>query len=366
MRRLTLSTALAGPRTGPSRVLVGVDFDEPSLAAARWVAHHFARDAQIVLVHVIPVPSGPPFLLRYLRAPGALFEQLAPPLRGGLQGLAGVLGAERTRAELRAGDPAEQLAAAAAAIGADLVCVGRPREWADTAKHGRNTVDRLLRRLRIPLVQPAGELRAPPAHLLAAVDGGDASIALLATAWSHAARLEARLTSLHVVDETVRRYARSALQACEACTLGAAVGADAGDVEDAIRGVALEWLRRALERAGARAERSEVDVRAGDPGGEILHAARRADADLIVVGRSGHDAVSAGDVGSATRMLLRAAPCPVLVLPPASVPAHPGDPSGRTRERESASAPAKRDRAVPAWRVSEGLDSPPAARSGAA
>src|SRR5688572_11930910 len=126
MRRLSVSTAFAGPRTDPARVLVGVDFEEPSLAAARWVACHFARDAQIVLVHVIPVPSGPPFLLRYLRAPGALFEQLAPPLRGGLQGLAGVLGAERTLVELRAGDPAEQLAAAAAAVGADLVCVGRP------------------------------------------------------------------------------------------------------------------------------------------------------------------------------------------------------------------------------------------------
>jgi nucleotide-binding universal stress UspA family protein len=361
MPHLSLSPPFAGPPAGPARVVVGVDFDEPSLAAARWVAHHFARDAQIVLVHVIPVPDGPPFLLRHLRAPGALFEQLAPPLRGGLQGLAVVLGAERTRVELRAGDPAAELAAAAADANADLVCVGRPQGWADSAKHGRNTADRLLRRVGLPVIRPAGALHAPPSHVLAAVDGGDETPAILAAAWSLAARFEARLTSLHVVDDAVRRYAWSALSACDASDLGAAVGADVGDVEAAIREVAEAWLRAGLERAGARAERSDVRVRDGDPGGEILAAARHLDADLIVVGRTGRDAVSASDVGSATRLLLRAAPCPVLVLPPASAPMHPADPSGRARTQERASPAPKRSHTVRAWHVGNGGDAPPAA-----
>lgn len=335
MRHHTLDPDFGGPRTGPERVLVGIDFGEPSLAAARWVADHLARDAQIVLVHVIPVPSGPPFLLNHLRAPGPLFEQVTPPLWGGLHGLAAVLGAERTRVELRAGDPAEELAAAASATGADLVCVGRPRERGDTARHGRNTVNRLLRRLDVPLLQPAGVLNTPPSQILAAVDGGDASDAVLSKAWSVAARLEARLTSLHVLDDVVGHYARSALEACDPLPRSGArtvPAARVGDVDEALRSVAARWMRAALGRIGARTERCDVRVGEGDPGADILAATHRMGTDLIVVGRTGRDAVGTSEVGSTTRLLLRVAPCPILFVPGAPVRREPSGP-GRGRAK---------------------------------
>jgi hypothetical protein len=58
----------------------------------------------------------------------------------------------------------------------------------------------------------------------------------------------------------------------------------------------------------------------GDAGQEIVATARRSGADVIVVGRGGdrsHAEVPAGAlcVGSAARLVLWAAPCPVLVLP---------------------------------------------------
>ena len=364
MRHDRIELPLAGPRAGPERVVVGIDFGEPSLAAARWAADQLARDAQIVLVHVIPVPGGPPFLLRHLRAPGALFEQVTPALWGGLHGLASVLGAHRTRVELRAGDPARELANAAAATGAELVVVGRSRERGDTARHGRNTVDRLLRRLRVPLLRPAGAMHAPPAHVLAAVDGGAESDAVLASAWSLAARLESRLTSLHVLDDAVRHYARSALEACGAVSDGGASATSEETVDETLRAVACRWMREALERAGARVERSDVRVAEGDPGAGILALARRLPAELIVVGRSGSDADGASEVGSTTRLLLRAAPCSIMIVPQAGVPHGP-----RGEESRRAARATQRSRAAWAPRVGERGgrgDLPPAARGGAA
>jgi nucleotide-binding universal stress UspA family protein len=43
-------------------------------------------------------------------------------------------------------------------------------------------------------------------------------------------------------------------------------------------------------------------------------------ADLIVVGRNGSHAMSAVDIGSTTRLTLRAAKVPVLVVPSADMP----------------------------------------------
>lgn len=360
MRLHTFDSAPARPRTGAVRVLVGVDFGDPSLAAARWVADHLARDAEIVLVHVIPVPSGPPFLLKHLRAPGPLFEQVTPPLWGGLRGLAEVLGASRTRVELRAGDPAEELGAAAAASGADLVCVGRPRERGETAGLGRNTVGRLLRRIDVPLLQPAGPLLSAPARVLAAMDGGDSSDAVASAAWAVAARTEARLTSLHVLDDVVRHYARTAREACESFS-GAddasAREASATEEEEALRRAAASWMRATLARAGAREERCDVLVGEGDPGGDILATARRLAAELIVVGRAGTDATGSNEVGSTTRLLLRVAPCPILVVPPAPVRGPAPGPG-----REQTVRHARRARTSWAPRVGGWGDPPPAAR----
>ena len=44
------------------RILVGVDFRQPSLAAARWAATHFGSCTRIELAHVLSVPEVPGFL----------------------------------------------------------------------------------------------------------------------------------------------------------------------------------------------------------------------------------------------------------------------------------------------------------------
>lgn len=312
MRRRTVAFGppMVPPPAGPSprRVLIAVDFSTRSLAGARWVARHLAPDAELVLAHVLPVPHAPAFLRGHLRSPQPFVREVAAPMRGSLEGLAEALGPERVRVELRAGEPAEQLADVAVAHDVDLVCVGRPRHRGDTVKLGRNTVDRLLRQTRVPLLQAAGMLEAAPASILTAVDGGAGSGAVLRLAWSLAARLEAQLTALHVVDEDVRAYVR-------AMEAAAGLAENAAAAERALWNAAAGWLARSLEEAGARSGRCHAMVGQGDPGQAVLTAARQSDADLVVLGRSGHDALSASTVGSTTRLVLRAATCPVLVVP---------------------------------------------------
>jgi nucleotide-binding universal stress UspA family protein len=74
------------------------------------------------------------------------------------------------------------------------------------------------------------------------------------------------------------------------------------------------WLRRLSDDVGQSLE-SRTIVAVGAPGPVILERARVSRADLIVMGRNGSHAMRAGDMGSATRLTLRAAPVPVLVVP---------------------------------------------------
>jgi universal stress protein A len=56
----------------------------------------------------------------------------------------------------------------------------------------------------------------------------------------------------------------------------------------------------------------------GQPAAEIVAHAARSGADLLVVGAHGHSAVSRLMLGSVAEQVVRRAPCPVLVVPPAA------------------------------------------------
>jgi hypothetical protein len=70
----------------PQRILVGVDFNQPSLAAAKWATAHFGSRAAIELMHVVPVPEMPGFLPPSMLA---LDDHLVASTGNPLQGLAG-------------------------------------------------------------------------------------------------------------------------------------------------------------------------------------------------------------------------------------------------------------------------------------
>jgi universal stress protein A len=69
--------------------------------------------------------------------------------------------------------------------------------------------------------------------------------------------------------------------------------------------------------------RTEIEVRMGDPGTEIISAARKRTADLIVMATHGRKGLRRLVLGSVAESVIRQAPCPVLTIRPHSLATKP-------------------------------------------
>jgi len=293
----------------PARILVGVDFRQPSLAAARWAAAHFEACA-IELAHVFPIPEVPPFLRPLMPALDDRLKPAAANPLPALRGFAGTLGAKDLSVQVRVGSPVDSLAEAAATFDADLVVLGRK---APGGRRGR-TLKRLLRRLAVPALVVDSRVRESPRRILAAVD--DAAVGRKVVEWATALaqHFDAELTLLHVLSEAMLAHQwRWEERACESESVSQSESVSLGK---SFRLVAPThaWLQRLSQDVGQSA-RGRTIVAVGAPGPVILERARVSRADLIVVGRNGAHAMSTVDLGSATRLTLRAAQVPILVVP---------------------------------------------------
>ncbi|HEX6535256.1 MAG TPA: universal stress protein [Gemmatimonadaceae bacterium] len=292
------------------RIVIGIDFGAPSLAAAAWIAHALAPAGELMLVHVIGAP--PPLSLGEPRpAPTEEAIHAAREVAGSrLRDVAATLGDRPVRVEVRDGPPAPGIAAAAEAWGADLVAVGpheaRRPPWSAIG----STAEHLIRMSPIPVLLVTGSASGPPRRLLVPVDDGDLSAAVLEWAGAIARCFGAGITLAHVID------ARSGERRAPGLADASRSSADATGDEPAAAPpevVAKEWLARlARELPGARP--AELAVSAGVPGEEVLATALRAGADLIIMGRRGRGRVLPGEVGSTARTVLRGASCPVLIV----------------------------------------------------
>jgi nucleotide-binding universal stress UspA family protein len=74
-------------------------------------------------------------------------------------------------------------------------------------------------------------------------------------------------------------------------------------------------VRLARQRVNGKA-RYQVDVMMGDPAVEILQAAKRRGADLIVMATHGRKGLRHLVLGSVAEHVVREAPCPVLTVKP--------------------------------------------------
>jgi nucleotide-binding universal stress UspA family protein len=287
------------------RILVGVDFRQPSLAAARWAAAQFGAGAAIELAHVLQVPDVPGFLRPLMPAPDDRLETAtARPLQG-LRGFAETLGAKHLSALTRIGLPVDRLVERARAFEADLVVLGR---MTVSGTRGR-TVERLIRRLSVPALVVAGGAKERPRRILAAVD--DAGIGPTVVHWAAvlAGYFDAELTLLHVLDKTLLAHEWLS-----------EAGRDEnwhGPLNERSRSELLThaWLRGLYQLTVGQSLAGHTVVAAGAPGPAILDQARTTRADLIVVGRNGAHVASPTDIGAAARLVLRAARVPVFVVP---------------------------------------------------
>lgn len=274
------------PRPALERIVVGMDFGLPSIEAARWVARAFAPGAELLLTHALDrdaadfgdsTPSA--------RNDGLDFHSATRQLHE----IARALPAPGTyRVEVREDGAARAMLAVATEFGADLIVVG-PHGGRETTRGIGTTAERLIRTSPVPVLLVAHARPRPPKQMLVPVDRGDLTPLVLEWTDFLARRGGVGTTLMHVLDPSKRS------------------DGDSVTVRDD------QWLSGLVGEDSESSPAATFTV-AGKPADEILAAAARLEAELIVMGRRGRSRVLSGVVGSTASDVLRHAPCPVLVI----------------------------------------------------
>ncbi len=290
------------------RVVVGVDFSAPSVAAARWVARDLAPTADLRLVHVLDVPRPPRFLEGRYPSRARLMERVREGAETHLTPLVEKLADGRAApvtSEIREGAAHAEIYAAAEAFGADLIVVGehgpRPGVWGPLG----SSAERLLRCSSIPVLLARAHRPGPPRRILLPLDDSEPALRALQMGAALGHRLGAEVTIFHAIPATLIGHVE--LVSNEDAT---------HRIEREAEAAAREWFERNVEAAGFAGE-IRVDVSLGEPRLEVLAAIRRHGSDLVVLGSHGTGRIARALGGSVTTSVLRNAPCPVLVAPDA-------------------------------------------------
>lgn len=289
---------------GPRTILGGIDFGGAGTDAAMWAAMHLDPE-RVVLGHVVSVPRASSFLA----VQSGMEELIRTKLVEDAQARIDILVRELTEdvglpfeADVRVGaDVAATLDEMADDHDADLIALG-PH---DRRKGGWNPLGtipaRVLRATKRPTLIVRGAFGEAPRRVLAAIDDSAMSAHVLDwLAWT-TGKLGAEGTALHVIDYPLRDFARYVTQ-------------PAGDDTTRFEEQAGEWLRGQLTEAGLD-ESCDVRVALGEPEVEILAAARRLDAELLIMGTRGAGAIGRFLLGTVAQAVARKSACPVLLLP---------------------------------------------------
>lgn len=267
------------------RIAIGIDFSETARAAAEWAVRVLAPDAELLLVHALDVGTSASLGEPLPNVPDETRRDARVLAESRLRAVADALTRPGARLELPDGPAAPALLSVAEDWGADLVVVGPHGERTVARTAIGTTAERLIRTSPIPVLLATGTSARGVRRLLVPVDEVDLTAAMLEWTRVLAQRTGAEVTLVHV--------------------LGSVPEDDTARVE--------VWLAAlAAELPGS--VRVDLVTEAGSPGEHALAAARRASADLIVMGRRGRGRVLPGVLGSTASVVLRGAPCPVLVV----------------------------------------------------
>ncbi len=289
--------------SGLGCVVAAVDFTGDGLEGARWAARHLAPE-RLVLLHSVHLPEPPGFLKGLFGDEEQVALSAQAGARARLEEFARQLERETSvpvEARIRTGEPAEQIAAVAGAVDAELVVIGPHARCKGRWHPLGSTAERVIHDARVPTLLTTGGLRQPE-RILAAVDDSAVAAGLLEWLGRLVAITGAEATVVHVIDTSLEMTYRAIL----------APRAPGRETELERKGTA--WLEGRLREAGFE---DEVTARVvlGEPGLEILVASERFQADLILMGTHGAGAATRFLAGGVARMVMRGARCPVLLLP---------------------------------------------------
>jgi nucleotide-binding universal stress UspA family protein len=291
-----------------SRVVFGIDFGSPSLAAARWAAQHLVPRADAIVSHVASSDA--------VSIPEDGIDQetaarrLMPALAGGLGGFAATLDSKIVRTVVRVGRPSQWLAAVATGVEAGLIVLGR-RSDANRKSIGEpNVIERVSRRAPCSvLVVPEG-VSAAPQSIIAAVDDSSFASRVVRIARRLARAHELPLTLLHVLSPATGVSHRGTRRIGGGQPM---VWTSPGEQPSVTAMEASAWLDD-LARSPDSITRERAEIAVGDAPREIISAGLAAGAPLIIAGMRGADEAVPGSIGSVVRELLTRAPVPVLAV----------------------------------------------------
>lgn len=287
-------------------IVVGMDFNEPSLDAARWAAHHLAPGADIVLVYTIELPEPPEYLETILPPRETLLEAAHRDAEGPLRELSRSIDSKSVRTELRVGRPATEISEVAREEGAGLIVVGERgrRGRRGPSRNGLgSTADQLVRCAPAPVLVGRDLPDSPPRRILVPLDASEMLPLVLDWGRYLSRVFDAELIALNTLSYGLYGALRLARSASEAEAL-----------ESASREAAEAWLRERLIEADVDPGKSDVQIAFGQPAFEIVSAAQRLDVDLIIMGSRGRQRAPLATLGSVASAVLRNAPGPVLVV----------------------------------------------------
>lgn len=289
------------------RIVIGIDFGQPGIDAAKWVTEQFAPNAELILAHVIDPPRVPGFLRGLVSRDDDVAAWETEEATSRLREIAAFLTATNARTIVRTGRSFEELARIAAETGADLIAVGphgdAPRPW----KMLGTTAERLARAAAPAVLVVANPRNEPPRRILVAVDEAPITATVLDWTKGIADALGAEVTIVHVLPSAAMSHALAAVAAAPDEAERAA-RVSIGMLDEAI------WWLDTLAELGLGQERAQSVVAHGKPGDVILETAREIDADLIVLGRRASGTLIPALVGSTVSTVLHGAPVPVLVV----------------------------------------------------
>lgn len=281
------------------RVVVGVDFGGASLDAASWVASR-VQPAELVLVHVVRPLVPPAYIRDALIDPDAILQADVEAAAERLHGVRDRMEVDCTL-DVRTGDPARGLEAAAIEHDADVVFIGergsRRSAW---GAHGR-TADSLMTRASVPVWFSRSLGDHAPRSVLGAVGAVPAGSDVIAAARSAQQAWGGRAEIIHVVDRLFvpRPQAEQVSQR---------------SLDDEVRREAENWLGEQRRTARVRGTDVSLEVVIGDPASELLAAIHRGEHELVIL--RGPSDVSTGLMPDrVARALMSASPASLLRLP---------------------------------------------------
>lgn len=290
-------------------ILVASDLGEGSDAVVRGAAAlAAATGAELHVLHALNLDA-PPYGVQKGGSIGGLAERIDDATRT-LEAQLGRAVPGDVSAQPHVLDYAAHRAIAehARRVAADLIVLGPHAHAGVQSALLGSTADRVLRTVEVPCLVLRAPLTLPLRRVGVAMDFSEPARGALDVALQWAARLG-----------TAREGEGPARAQLQAIHVAAPLSGDAGPPPS--DGELLARLEEQLEEVGRRHPGSEVEVRPAVlresrvPDAVVDHA-RRTGLELLVIGTHGYGGVARMLIGSVATGVARAAPCPVLLVPP--------------------------------------------------